>query len=356
MPIKAYVGMPRAGKSYEVVVNVILPALRQGRRVVSNIAGLKYDEFCQILFREGFAQEQIGELVLIKHDQVKDPYFWRTDTDQEEGRETFLQPGDQLALDEIWRFFKKRGEIHERAMNFFRMHGHMTHPQTGYTCEIALITQSVRDINENIKDVVQETFQMVKNTKIGSDKSYIVHVFARGSTSKADFIRTLAPKFYDAQYFPLYKSHSQHKEGDAKAQEKNPDDRANLLKGALIKVGLPIALLLLLLGIFGVWRFFHPAIKPDLAGKDAPPVAQNSPGAAAPVKPSVPPITQDWRVAGFYQAGASITVALVSNTGAIRLLVNPPRIKRTALGVEVELPEGGFAVSWSSPSKERGLI
>lgn len=353
MPLKAYVGLPRAGKSYEVVVNVILVALRQGRRVVSNIAGLNFEAMCQILYQEGYPQDKIGTLVHIDHAEVEKPNFWRTDIDNENGVESFIQPGDLVALDEIWRFWKKRGDIHPRAMNFMRMHGHMTHPVTGLTCEITLITQSIRDINENIRDVVQETFQMVKNTKLGSDKSYIVHIFQRGSTSKNDFIRTLPPRFYNSKYFSLYKSHSQHKEGDAAASEKNPDDRANILKGAFFKVGLPIALVLAVSGFYFAWKFFHPA------AAVAAPVAASAKSAAVVASPAslpVPVVVDDWRVTGYYMRDSSITVTLQDGGGNLRMLVDPPSYKLSALSIEVGLPEGGFATSWTAFNNQRGVI
>lgn len=250
---------------------------------------------------------------------------------------------------------KKRGEIHPRAMNFCRMHGHMTHSVTGLTCEIALITQSIRDINENIRDVVQETFQMVKNTKLGSDKSYIVHVFQRGSTSKADFIRTLPPRFYSKEFFPLYKSHSQHQEGDAAAQEKNPDDRANILKGGLFKIGIPLALIFFISGFYFLNKFFHPSSKnvnPKSASVSDTPVNSSSNVS----KPKTSEVSDVWRVAGFYKRGSSFTVTLIDGSGGVRVLMNPPNFKMTALGVEVELPEGGFATPWTVVASSKGGI
>lgn len=355
MPIKAYVGLPRAGKTYEVVVNVILAGLRQGRRVVSNIAGLNYDAMCQVLYREGYPQEKIGKLVLVDHSEVEKPTFWRTDKDEEEGTETFVQPGDLIALDEIWRFWKKRGEIHPRAQNFFRMHGHMPDRTTGLVCEVALITQSIRDINENIRDVIAETFQMVKNTKLGSDKSYIVHVFQRGSTSKGDFIRTLAPRFYNSDYFPLYKSHSQKQDGAAEAQEANPDKRGSILKGGLFTVGLPLAVVLFGVSLWGVIRFFSPKqpekvesvqVKPETA--QAGQVAQSARAAGR-----APEVDKAWRCVGWYVSADSVRVTLINAAGEVRVLVNPPVYKMSPMGVEVELPEGGFATPWTMLSASR---
>lgn len=349
MPVKAYVGLPRAGKSYEVVVNVIIPALRQGRRVVSNIAGLNYDQICQLFYREGIPQSQIGELVLIRHEQVEDPFFWRTDYDEENGTQTFIQPGDVVVLDEIWRFWKKRGDIDPRAMNFFRMHGHFPHPDTGFICEIALISQLIRDFNENIKGVVLETYQMVKNTKLGSDKSYIVFVYQQGSTSKADLIRTLPPRVYDQQYFPCYKSHSGHKEGDAQAVEKNPDDRGNVLKGIFFRFVIPLSVLMLLLSGWLLFRFFHRAPAPSAPAS----VASAASVPAPPVAPPKPQIADDWRVVGSYMANGILTATLVNAGGQLRMIANPPAYKISAAGLEVELPEGGFATPWTVLQKER---
>ena len=49
MAIKAYTGIMGAGKTYEVVSVVIFNALRAGRRVISNIAGLNYPVFVDLL-------------------------------------------------------------------------------------------------------------------------------------------------------------------------------------------------------------------------------------------------------------------------------------------------------------------
>jgi len=353
MPVKAYTGLPRNGKSYEVVSNVILPALRQKRRVVSNIAGLNYDAMCQLLFAEGYSPDQIGTLVSVTHKQVKEPNFWRTDEDPDDF-ETFIQLGDLLALDEIWRFFKKRGEINPRAMNFFRMHGHMPHPETGLICEIALIAQGIKDFNENIRTVVEETYLMEKNTKVGSDDSYIVHIFQRDSVAKKDLIRTLAPRKYNPIYFPLYKSHSKKVEGAADVQEQNPDKRGNILQGFLFRIAIPLFAVLLLSSVFFVWRFFHPKNAESEVTTSQP--AQIKASEQAPIAQSEPEVNVSWRVVGAYNSGAVITFIIQSNTGEVRQLINPPNFQQLGYGYSVELPEGGFATSWTRFNQDKGLI
>ena len=49
MAINAYTGLMGSGKTYEVVSSVVLPALLKGRRVVSNIEGLDYEEIADAM-------------------------------------------------------------------------------------------------------------------------------------------------------------------------------------------------------------------------------------------------------------------------------------------------------------------
>src|SRR5450830_47456 len=118
MPINLYIGQSRSGKSYEVVTSPILSSLRAGRRVVSNIAGLNYLAMRELLISEGIPDHKVGLLVQVTHEQVLEEFFFRTDLDDKNGVETFVQPGDLVALDEVWRFWKKRGDLPPRHQNF----------------------------------------------------------------------------------------------------------------------------------------------------------------------------------------------------------------------------------------------
>lgn len=351
MPIFAYVGRPRSGKSYEVTSVVILGALRDGRRVVSNIAGLNYQAMVDMLLAEGIPIEKIGKLVHVTNEQVAKPSFWRTDQDEASGFESFIQPGDLVALDEIWRFFPRgRGAIEPRAQNFFRMHGHMPHAVTGYICQIALISQSIRDFNGNVVDVVEQTFRMVKLSKLGMDKSYRIEIFEGGSCAKADFIRETL-RTYDPKFFALYSSHSQKKDGAAEADEAKADDRGNVFKSGFFRLIIPLALVFAVVGFYGVWRFFHPApVKPPQGAKAAPgsPGANQAPGAAHSGGP-VP--SEDWRVVGYVQGGGAVTFLLSGAQNQARFVNNPRAFKVAGGSSEVLLPNGDFAASWVRPGQ-----
>lgn len=202
MSIKCYVGRMGSGKTYEVVSMVILGALRSGRRVVSNIVGLNYDEMVLALAEEGVSADKVGELVTISHDDVFAPEFWLTDENAPTERPSHvLRPGDLLALDEIWRFWDGFNKPDPAVMNFFRMHRHFTHPETGVACDVALITQDVMDIGRKVRAVVEETYRMEKLTVIGAPKRYRVDVCTGGQSRKV--LRSIQRK-YDPRYFVLY--------------------------------------------------------------------------------------------------------------------------------------------------------
>lgn len=350
MSIKAYVGRMGSGKTYEVVSVVILGALARGRRVVSNIAGLDFEAMRSALVQEGVSEERIGQLVQIEHVKVLEPTFWRTDKDAGQGVDAFLQGGDLLALDEIWRFWEGFSDkkMPDRVMNFFRMHRHFTHPETGIACDVALITQDVMDIARRVRAVIEETYYMEKLTAIGSTKRYRVDVHQGGKTSRRP-LRAIQ-RSYDPKYFGFYKSHSQAEEGGAGPREENIDQRGNILRGALFRVVLPLGLVVIAGAFWFLWKFFHPV--------EAKPVQEQAKAERKPsgshAKPDQTDVSQEWRVVGYVESGGSASL-LVTDGQALRLLQNPPAVKVHSIGVESFLPGGEAVTSWSG-RRRLGII
>lgn len=365
MSIKAYVGRMGSGKSYEVVSVVILSALRRGRRVVSNIAGLNYAAFVDLLEAEGIPRESVGQLVQVEHAEVLKPEFWRTDKDVELNIEAFVQPGDLIALDEVWRFWSGFGtksddgtKRPDRVMNFFRMHRHFTHPETGVACDVALITQDVMDISRQVRAVIEETYRMEKLTAIGSTKRYRVDVFQGGKVSRSP-LRQLQ-RSYDPAYFPLYSSHSQKQEGAADAREENIDGRGNILRGALFKVIIPIGLLVALVCVWFVTNFFKPPPPKDAKDKFEDKVSQAKPSPTGEreqeaERRKIADVSDVWRVVGWYSVGSTAAVVLENAERRQRVLYDPPALKIQGMLVNVILPEGGSATTYSGSSHSRPL-
>ena len=358
MAIKAYVGRMGSGKTYEVVTEIILGGLRRGRRVVSNVAGLDFEAMKGILLREGLAEVSLGELVQIEHAQVLDPEFWRTDKDGEQGVDSFIRPGDLLALDEIWRFwsgFSVKGDDGQkrpdRVMNFFRMHRHFTHADTGVACDVALITQDVMDISRQVRAVIEETYRMQKLTAIGSTKRYRIDVFQGARTTRRP-LRQLQ-RSYNPAYFGLYRSHSQRKAGDAEACEENIDGRGNILRGAIFRIVLPVGALVFVASCVLLWRFFHPeSSKPETARaiEGGQTVTQESLNQSRAVGES-----SQWRVVGYFEGAGGLSFLLRDDSRNVRV-ISPPRFKITALSAETFLPSGEAVTTWSGPGARGGII
>ena len=336
MAIKTYVGLMGSGKSYEVVSNVIVPALGRGRRVISNIAGLQFDVIKAYLVEEKkIPENQIGELISVNHDAVLDPQFWLTDKDDLSTRDArFMLPGDLVCLDEIWRFWEGFKRPHDRVLNFVRMHRHML-DEKGVSSDLALVTQDIMDVGPPVRRVVEETFRMTKLTMIGAATKYRIDVYsgAQGRDDKPlrQFFRT-----YDPKFFPMYSSHSLKKEGQ-EAKEENIDQRGNILNHPGIKYGVPIGVLL-----FAVVVWFAISSFAQLAGGE--PVEEQTLESPADKKPAEnriesKPLLPEFEVNGKIRAFVSAPSGTVVVTNE-SILLNPPAAKITPLTVEVFSPDG----------------
>lgn len=333
MAIKAYVGIMGSGKTYEVASVVIYDAIKQGRRVISNIAGLNQEEYYRLAELEGLDVARLGKIVSIPHSAVLEPSFWLTDSNHQDdiglknfeagiGSEPFIFAGDLVVLDEIWRFWdgfalKDSNGLKrpDSVMNFFRMHRQFVHPDTGQTCDLAIITQDISDIHRQVKGVIEETYRMTKLTALGLSSRYRVDVYARAKIIKEP-LRSFQ-RVYDAKFFGLYQSHSQKKVGSADAREVNFDKRGNILSGKLFILILPLLLILAGFAIYFVWGFFHP--KPKNIPIQSPVISQTGVAVAVPAAPPV----STWHIRGLFVKNDITTVALMNDAGVYRYISNP---------------------------------
>lgn len=357
MSIKAYVGRMGSGKTYEVVSVVILGALRRGRRVVTNIAGIDYQAMIDLLIAEGIDPDRIGRIVQVPHERVATADFWLTEQGNEDAKAKMaagegepeaqgILPGDLVALDEIWRFWSgfatrdaEGSKRPQEVMNFMRMHRHFTHPESGIACDLALITQDVMDISRQVRAVIEETYLMTKHTAVGRSNRYRVDVCQGGQSRRV--LRSLQ-RAYEEKYFALYKSHSGRKEGEAGPREENIDQRGNILSGALFKFILPIGALVAVFAVWTVYKFLNPAPKAQVAVADKP----ASIGAAAPVSHarSQPDESSGWRVVGWI---SDARMRVVLSNGQVQRIIEPPNWRMTGATLETFLPSGDAVTPWS---------
>jgi zona occludens toxin len=380
MAITAYSGLQGSGKSYEVVKNVILSNLLAGRRIVTNIYGLKDDDIKNYLVERYKIDDvgKLGQIVHVSNEDITLPYFfpwegqdsgvplrvservspfksavdvlfnWATVPDAVPNH-SIVQGGDVIVLDEVWRWYATGEKMLPEHMKFFRMHRHFLDAKTGVSCDVVLIIQVLDDLQNKVKKVVEKNFQMTKHKGLGFDNRYVVNVYGGYRQTEKALIES-HQESYQPEFYNLYESYSQAK-GNKLPSEKAADSRGKLWNRWQFKVGLPVALICIPYSFWYMYNFFHPKPKTAVVSGSASGqtsavsgVASASP--AAPSVPKPPEVSDKWRVVGVYSVKSQTVFMLVNDKMQVRKLVNVP-FKFSLGDYEVQLPNGDFASTWS---------
>ncbi len=273
MSITLIKGRPGAGKSYECVVHHILPSIKDGRKVVTNIP-LNVDHFA---FIYGEHVRDLLEVVPFDfdggHRYLSDPedykkyQDWKNDKGQ----------GCLFVLDECHLIFplsgrgKSQSDLAEKQIEFFSGHRH-------WGFDFIFLTQSDRKINRLLREDIEICIEVRKNRAMG-DKSYRRYVFYYGDGKKGGLIEQ-GSREYEDKFFPFYKSHTK---SEGEVTEANIKDMKKWHQHWVIR----IPLVLIVVGvIFSVKNISHafgdkPKSEPvEVVQQSAKPVRN------APAKPS----------------------------------------------------------------------
>lgn len=206
--INLLIGPPGGGKSYEAVVFHILPALKQGRKVITNLP----------VNAQAFA--------------ALDPAFvdlLDLRTNSKAGTlEKFVRPFSVLAdYGDTWRHPNTGSgplyvidECHEaiprmtasvEVMEWFAKHRHES-------ADVLLVTQSYGKLHQDIRDMVQLVYRVKKATAFGFSTRYIRKV---QDGLRGDVVNT-TQREYQKQFFPLYQSHTKGGGQELEAQDVKP--------------------------------------------------------------------------------------------------------------------------------------
>jgi zona occludens toxin len=337
--VSVYVGLPKSGKTYEVVQNVVAGNLKIGRRVVSNIAGLnleKIREYCG-------DPEVFGELVSIDHTVVDKPGFFPIENSSEP---SIVQAGDVVVLDEVWRWYATGQKIPAGHLEFFRMHAHYTDAVSGYTCDVVLITQDVADLQRKIRSVVSRIFSTHKHRALGAPRRYRLTVYDGNRVVKTAVSATYQRR-YDPAVFPLYLSHSQ-KRGAQQPIERDADARGVIWTSPAFMYGVPIALAVLVGSSLWLWNVFSPSAAKTHKAQSANSTSPPKRVAAATLASANDVILYSpvWRVSGSIVRGGQVTWVLTDGQ-RMRHLAPTTGATWTVDGVALALPEGGVATTFS---------
>jgi len=251
MAITAYVGLPGAGKSFEVVNGPILRAIEAGRVVWTNIP-------CNI-----------PGVRVVEGEEAQGHWYLQA------------PPGSLCAIDECWRYWAagtKADQIPEDQKEWFAMHRHRTDGQ--HTTDIALVTQDLAQVASFVRNLVERTYRMEKLTALGLRDWYKVQVYHGAVTGQkppeAQRQATFRRK-YSPEGFKRYKSHTQ----GAEAKEVMIDKRGGLLTRPAVLL-IPLAII----GILAIPKVIGSTVSNSTEAKPA--TAERS--ESVPVRPVPPPI------------------------------------------------------------------
>lgn len=255
MPITAYVGVPRSGKSYEVVKSVIVPAIASGRRVISNIYGLneeKIKEYCLKQYKK-LSLDKLGSIVHVENSQCLDEDFLPS----MENQNTFCQAGDLVVIDEVWRVWGSDKDIPKNHRSFIAEHGHFVNKDTGVMSDLVVINQTVSDIPRFIKARIETTYRMQKHVSLGLNNRYRVDIFQGAKITKSNRMNFYQEK-YDKSIFELYKSVEGNNPNTLKTDKRQSIFSSN--KVLVLMILVPISILV---SVYFVYQYFNQYLNSD---------------------------------------------------------------------------------------------
>lgn len=324
MAINAYVGLQGSGKSFEFVSGPMLEAIMQGRRVVTNVAGIDEDRVHEYLVNTRDADaDALGRIIHVSNERISEPCFFPDEEKPE--LDTIVKGGDLVAIDEAWRFWgTDSGKLTHEHMQFFRMHRHYVHPETSVACDVVLMTQDITGLHRSVKNVIEYAFRMQKLKSLGLTNRYRVEIYEGWKLNNKTRIDDRQKK-YNPDIFPLYQSYT-----GGRGAETAIDKRQNILANKTLWAYAFGTLAFMIVGATFAWRFFHrnPAAEAPQAKAQTSVEASAGmpPGAGAPAgplteqkqAPQKPSFSTNWRYAGEYQAGGNRWIVVVDSEGRIR--------------------------------------
>lgn len=342
MSILAYVGLPGSGKSYGVVANQILPALKEHRVVVTNLP-----------VKVALVREEIPgcDIRTFQTDQL---------ASQPESIDELFPPGCVAVIDECWRLWPaglKVDRIPEAYKSFLAEHRHRV-DKKGRSTQIVLVTQDLAQIAAFSRQLVEQTFVHTKLGALGMRGRYKVGVYdgnVTGTTPPESKRVNQVLGRYNDKVWRYYESHTMSENANGGADETPLDARGNVWRRPMLWVGMLAALAGMAFG--GSWLYDF-AKKPESAvggsavGASRDGAASRAVGSFKSTSPT--PAASVWRVAGWLEIEGAQGVALLTN-GAEALQVPFRRYCRKERSGGVVCVLGGIRMH-SSPALASFLV
>lgn len=224
-------GLPRSGKSYSAMKDFVVPALKEGRKVFSNVAGLNHAQLADLAGIELSVCR--GLLIQLDDSQMVTVY-------------RHVESDSLVLLDEAQDFWPTgRQKLSPEMTTFITRHGHLG-------LDIVLMGQSVKDVHALWRRRIERKNYFLKLSALGKPNRYSVTFFnavLRGEDVEFEQIQTMQYD-YDAAYFGAYKSHAD----ETKNKSTLTESRAVVWNTPLFKKWIPIFAVVLVFALgYLVW-------------------------------------------------------------------------------------------------------
>lgn len=213
--INLLLGAPGGGKSYEAVSYHVLPALKRGRKVITNLPLLidafealdpDYPDLIELRTNSlasppvADSQNNSSGLMAFINQSRASKFDSRAFANSEDFASSWKSPEGQgpLYIVDECHFVMPRGGTTRGVEEWFSMHRH-------YNADVLLITQSSGKISVAIKDLIQVCYKVRKAIAFGKTDSYIRKVLDGVGGGEV----SVSERKYRPQIFKLYRSHTQ---------------------------------------------------------------------------------------------------------------------------------------------------
>lgn len=323
MPINAFGGGPGSGKTYGVIEHVILPAVADGRFIITNIEGLNIEAIYEYVVQRFYKGKIfcIGHIRQCNREAPGEESFFPgaaqldKPCDVPAPDEPKVVGGDLVVVDEATRYWPSDEKVKKGHAYFFREHRHFSN-ELGHTCDLVVIDPDLNMLGRALKGKVEMASVTHKPKEIGFNR-YVVNLY-RGVKLRGRPSSTEGPYRFKPEIYELYKSYSH-----AAAKEKAIDKRQNVLRSPkviVIAVAMVVMLIFCLWGLYAYYRHqkekFSPETeKPAVVAPRTPAGAASTGGYSVPVARKLSAL----RVAGEVTLHGERWVVVADELGAIRL-------------------------------------
>lgn len=242
MAIHFHEGLPGAGKSYEACVFHILPALKAGRQVVTNIRGINWEKFAELLDEP---VEYVRMLLIYVEPAEQDGAAG----DVERVKNEFADKTPDNAMivwDEIQDYFPSGNyKLPLNQQKFWTEHRHRG-------LEIVIMGQDRDDVHKIIRSRIEDIIYFLKLQAIGRPNQYKWEQWQK--QAKGKFVKIgSGVRSYETKYFGLYSSHRRETVKGSVYQT----ERTNVLKNSkLLSLGVPFVFVGAFYAVYHLYGFF----------------------------------------------------------------------------------------------------